>query len=204
MNYLYFFIFFILIHACNGPKKSYWCGDHPCANKAEQQLFFKYNLSVEIKQKYIQKKKEISNVDKIVTQTSKLNKKDKRKITKLEKVERKKILKEKRELIKLSKIQNKKNSKWKKNKIVKKKIPKRTNANIKKKNKKKKKKKKKISKSTNTNIKKKTNKIDLKDNIADNTDFKDVVLNSDFQKIAEIIENRNKLKAYPNIDDIPK
>ena len=182
MNYLYFFIFFIFIHACNGPKKTFWCGDHPCANKAEQQLFFKNNLSVEIKQKYFQEKKEISNVDKIVTQTFKLNKKDKRKITKLEKVERKKILKEKRELIKLSKIQNKKNSKWKKNKIVKKKI----------------------SKSTNTNIKKKTNKIDLKDNIADNTDFKDVVLNSDFQKIAEIIENRNKLKAYPNIDDIPK
>jgi len=107
MKYLFCFLLITLLQSCVSPKKTFWCGDHPCANKAEQKLFFENSLSVEVKKKYIKQKKEVSKVNIIVEQTSKEDKKNARQIVKLEKLEKKKILKEEKELIKLSKIENK-------------------------------------------------------------------------------------------------
>ena len=47
-------------------------------------------------------------------------------------------------------------------------------------------------------------KKNIKIKVSDSKDFKDKTLNSDFQKLADIIEKRNKLKSYPNINDIPR
>ena len=114
MKYLFCFLLITLLQSCVSPKKTFWCGDHPCANKAEQKLFFENSLSVEVKKKYIKQKKEVSKVNIIIEQSSKEDKKNARQIVKLEKLEKKKLLKEKKELIKLSKIENKKKAKWKK------------------------------------------------------------------------------------------
>ena len=199
MKYFLFIIFIITLQSCVSKKKTFWCGDHPCANKAEQQSYFKKNLTVEVKQKYITQKEEASKVEKIITQTTKINKKQ---VAKLEKMERKRLLTEEKELIKLSKIKNKKNAKWKKNNLKEKNIQVEdsnqndimTNEVVK------------VS-TINENDKKKIqpkSKKNIKIKVSDSKDFKDKTLNSDFQKLADIIEKRNKLKSYPNINDIPR
>jgi len=181
MKYLFYFFLITLLQSCVSQKKTFWCGDHPCANKAEQKLFFENSLSVEVKKKYIKQKKEISKVNIIVEQSSKEDKKNARQTAKLEKIEQKRILKEEKELIKLSKIENKKKAKWEKkqkNKII-----------IKK-------------KKSNNLIKVKQNE-EKKEIIVENNS-KNELLNTDFQKIAEILKKRNKHKSYPNINDIKK
>ena len=198
MKYIFLIICILFLQSCVSQKKTFWCGDHPCANKAEQQSYFEENLIVEVKQKYITKKEEVSKVEKIVKQTTKINKKE---IAKLEKLEKKRLLNEEKELIKLSKIKDKKNSKWKKNNLKVKNVEiKNTNQknleiNEIKKN-----------KTLNKNDTKKlkqteTNSVPAK--AVNNKEFKDKTLNSDFQEIAEIIKKRNKIKSYPNINDIP-
>jgi hypothetical protein len=181
MKYLLYFFLITLIQSCTSSKKTFWCGDHPCANKVEQKLFFEKNLSVEVKKKYIVQKKEISKVSNIVEQASKEDRKNAKQVAKLEKLERKRILKEEKELIKLSKIENKKKAKWKTKEKSKKVLEEyKLNDSI--------------------EIKKNLKKKEL---IVENIS-KNELLNNDFEKIAEILKKRNKLKSYPNINDIKK
>ena len=47
-NFIFLFFLLLLIN-CSSQKKTFWCGDHPCVNKAERESFFKKNMSVEVK-----------------------------------------------------------------------------------------------------------------------------------------------------------
>ena len=45
------FLLFLLFFAANcvSNKKTFWCGDHPCINKAERKAYFKKTMIVEVK-----------------------------------------------------------------------------------------------------------------------------------------------------------
>ena len=49
MRLFIFLLFIIFLTNCSKPKTVLICGDHVCVNKAEAELFFEKNLSIEVK-----------------------------------------------------------------------------------------------------------------------------------------------------------
>ena len=41
MRIFFIFVIFILLTNCSQNKRTFWCGDHPCINKAERKAYFK-------------------------------------------------------------------------------------------------------------------------------------------------------------------
>ena len=113
MKNLFFLLFLLFLASCSYEKKTFWCGDHPCVNKAERELYFKKNMSVEVKKLNKNDKLKKNEIDEILKQV-KLNKKKKllteKQIAKKEKLDEKNRLKEEKLFMK-NKINEKKRSK---------------------------------------------------------------------------------------------
>ena len=73
-NLLYLIILFIFT-SCSTDKGTYWCGDHPCINKKEKEAYFKKTMIVEIKNLEKMNSKNNSEIEKIIQQARKGEKK---------------------------------------------------------------------------------------------------------------------------------
>ena len=49
MKNIFIIIIFLITVSCSKPKTVFICGDHICVNKAEAQLYFEENLTLEVK-----------------------------------------------------------------------------------------------------------------------------------------------------------
>ena len=49
MKYIFFIFLIFALTSCSKPKVVLICGDHVCLNKAEAELYFEENLSLEVK-----------------------------------------------------------------------------------------------------------------------------------------------------------
>ena len=75
MKYI-FFLFFLLIVACNTVKKEYVCGDHLCIDKKEFKEYFAENITVEIQAPSQNKKNSTIDLVKLNTTSPNSNKKN--------------------------------------------------------------------------------------------------------------------------------
>ena len=73
-NLLYLIVLFIFT-SCSTDKGTYWCGDHPCINKKEKEAYFKKTMIVEIKNLEKMNSKNNSEIEKIIQQARKGEKK---------------------------------------------------------------------------------------------------------------------------------
>ena len=73
-TFLYLIILFFLT-SCSTDKGTYWCGDHPCINKKEKEAYFKKTMIVEIKNLEKMNSKNNSEIEKIIQQARKGEKK---------------------------------------------------------------------------------------------------------------------------------
>ena len=74
-NLLYLIILFIFT-SCSTDKDSYWCGDRACINKKEKEAYFKKTMIVEIKNLEKKTPKNNSEIEKIIQQARKGEKKE--------------------------------------------------------------------------------------------------------------------------------
>ena len=72
--YIIFFLL-IIINGCSNINKTFWCGDHPCINNKEKEAYFKKNKILEVRESKKKNKEEISNLEKIMEQARKNEKK---------------------------------------------------------------------------------------------------------------------------------
>jgi len=172
-NFLFILIFFI-ITSCGTSKKVFWCGDHACINKKEKEEYFKKTMIVEVRE-FNKKKEKISKIDKITNYQDKNNKKQMR-------LEEKQRLKDQKELAKQMRLEEKQRLKDQK-----------VNA------KEFKKKSKELRKTNNTTSNNSVVKINEGKNILKEKD----ISSTDFNTLVKKINERNKFKPYPNINDIP-
>ena len=49
MKYIFLIFLIFLLTSCSKPKTVLICGDHVCLNKAEAELYFEENLTLEVK-----------------------------------------------------------------------------------------------------------------------------------------------------------
>ena len=174
------YLFFIFLVNCSTSKTVYWCGDHACVNNKEKELYFKKTMTVEIKD-YNSKTDslELKNVDKDEMSNNK-------KIAKQLRLEEKRIKKEKKALAKQLRLEEKRIKKEKKE--------------LAKQNRLDEKKKIKLAKRIKKNKLESSAKIET---TFDN-DLSESKLNQDmFNDIVERIINRNMIKSYPDVNNIP-
>ena len=96
-------LLFVLLISCTSAKKTYWCGDHPCINKAERESYFKKNMIVEVKELNKKNKKEITELEKIIQQArinEKKRIKDEKKLAKQIQKEEKRKKREEKQFVK--------------------------------------------------------------------------------------------------------
>ena len=99
---LYLIVLFIFT-SCSTDKDTYWCGDHPCINKSEKEAYFKKTMIVEIKNLEKKTSKNNSEIEKIIQQARKGEKKrikEKKNMAKQAKLEDKRKKKEEKYLTK--------------------------------------------------------------------------------------------------------
>ena len=75
MKIFLFFILAIFISSCASKDGVYWCGDHPCINKAEKEAYFKKTMIVDFREFKKNDKDEQSKLNKILEQAKKNEKK---------------------------------------------------------------------------------------------------------------------------------
>ena len=111
MRSIFYLIIFLFAFACtNNTKEVFWCGDHPCINKAEKEAYFKKTMIVEVRE-LTKDKKKLSELEKITQQAQKNEKvriKDEKQKAKMEKKELKRKKKEQKMLKKMAKKEAKK------------------------------------------------------------------------------------------------
>ena len=71
MKILLYFIILFIFTSCSTDKNAYWCGDHPCINKKEKEAYFKKTMIVEIKDLKKKASKNNSEIEKIIQQARK-------------------------------------------------------------------------------------------------------------------------------------
>ncbi len=177
-------ILILFINGCTyiGSDKTYWCGDHACLNKDEREEYFKKTMIVEIRDIDTNSdKKSIKNRKKLLKEAklekSKRIKEEKKIKLKKKKLEKKARLDEKKKLIEEKKLQ--------------KEVKKRQEKEYLKKIKKEKANTDKVNKNDENILSKKANKK------------KEVEISS-FYKLVEAIMEKNSLKPFPDINDIPE
>jgi len=180
MRNLFYLILFIIITSCTTNNAAYWCGDHPCINKKEKEAYFKKTMIVEIKKMNKKDKKSNSEIEKIIQQAKSNEKKRIKKeknLAREAKLEKKRKIKEQKALKKQTKLEEKKRIKEEK-KLAKK-----------------------IKNDEKKIIKK---KIKIKQNAQTKSKMEVATIDSsNFNKLVEKIKNKNTLRPYPNINDIP-
>ena len=179
-KFIYFFIFLLFVN-CSGNKKVYWCGDHPCINNKEKEAYFKKTMTVEIRELKKGDKKTKSEVVKIIEQArvnEKKRIKSEKMLAKEEKLKDKMRIKKEKELAKQAKINTKNKIKQEK-KIAK------------------------LKKAEKKREIKKGNKLTKKIKIENNvSSLKDA--DNKFDDLVKMIVEKNIIKPYPNINDIPE
>ena len=75
MKTLLYLIILFIFTSCSTDKGTYWCGDHPCINKKEKEAYFKKTMIVEIKNLEKMNSKNNSEIEKIIQQARKGEKK---------------------------------------------------------------------------------------------------------------------------------
>ena len=181
MKKILILIFFILVANCSSGKTVYWCGDHPCINNKEKELYFKKTMTVEIKndiskesslkskKKYEKKMLEDKKFNKQQLLEKKRIKKEQKELAKQLRIEEKRIKKEQKEIAKQQRIEEKSNRKEKK----------------------------KLLKRIKKNKLKESSKNEI---IYNNNSSEDELTVSMFNGIVERIIKSNMLKSYPNIN----
>ena len=71
MKILLYLIILFIFTSCSTDKDSFWCGDHPCINKKEKEAYFKKTMIVEIKDLKKKASKNNSEIEKIIQQAQK-------------------------------------------------------------------------------------------------------------------------------------
>ena len=198
-------LFFLFIVACTNNNTVFWCGDHPCINKKEQEAYFKKTMIVEARDREDYKSKDKSISENILKQARENEKErilNEREIAKVAKIEEKRRVKEQKEIDKQIKLDQKK--RIKEEKLLAKQIEideKKRLEEIKKTKKLEEKKKLKEIKKTKKLDKKKIdiskNQTEVAKRVNDNDSFK-------FVNLLKNIINRNSLRPYPEINDIPE
>ena len=115
-NVLILIIFLILIN-CTSSQGVYWCGDHPCINKAEKEAYFKKYMIVEVKKIDKNTKKNNSETEKLLLQAKEKEKKriiNEKELAKQAKLDEKRRKKEEKELAKQEKLDEKRRLKQEK------------------------------------------------------------------------------------------
>jgi len=115
--------FAFLINSCASKDGVYWCGDHPCINKAEKEAYFKKTMIVDFRKIKNNNKEDQSKLDKILKEAKNNEKKrisNEKTLKKQTKLKYKKLKKEKKAKLKKEKIYKKKVLKSKKIENVKK------------------------------------------------------------------------------------
>jgi hypothetical protein len=189
-------IIFFLLTNCVQNKRTFWCGDHPCINKAERKAYFQKTMIVEVKD--FKKDKNINNND-LEKLMQEAGKKEKSRIRKEKnqkkqfKYENKKKVKEQRRLDKIAKKKEKENKKKEK------KLAKKIDKDLKKELKKRVKLTKEVQSDAviiNKNKKHNTKKTN-------NINNSQLNYSSNFKDLVNKVVQRNSLKPYPNINVIP-
>ena len=75
MRIFFLIVLSVSIYSCAGKQGVYWCGDHPCINKAEKEAYFKKTMIVEFREIKKKDKKEQTKLNKIIEQAKKDEKK---------------------------------------------------------------------------------------------------------------------------------
>ena len=211
MKILVFLFLFIILTSCSNNNSVYWCGDHACINKAEQEEYFKKTMIVEVRELKETKPKKKSESE-IITQQAKMQDSNVENVDELanrRKFEEKKKIYEKKQLAKEAKINEKEKliekNKTEEEKLIIKEIEeeeKIIEKNLSEKEKIIKKKvieeKKIIKKEIIEEEKMTKNDIALDNNIGSSQGEV-----NKFDKAAENIIKRNIFRPYPDINDIP-
>ena len=71
MKILLYIIILFIFTSCSTGKDTYWCGDHPCINKKEKEAYFKKTMIVEIKNLEKKTSENNSEIEKIIQQAQK-------------------------------------------------------------------------------------------------------------------------------------
>ena len=178
MKILLYLIILFIFTGCSTDKDAFWCGDHPCINKKEKEAYFKKTMIIEIKDLKKKSSKNNSEIEKIIQQARKGEKrriKEEKNNAKQEKLEAKRKKKEEKNNAKQAKLEAKR--KKKEEKYLAKQIE-QDQAEI---------------------IKKKTSKQSVN---ADAGIESPTSISPNFNKLVEKITKRNILRPYPNINDI--
>ena len=178
----------IIITACTTNKEVFWCGDHPCVNKKEKEAYFKKTMIVEIRELDKSNKKKKSELEKVMQQARIDEKKriiKEKSLAKQIKLEKKMRAKQEKILAKQEKQQRKKEIKEakalnKKIKTEEKKIVKEE----------------KILAKEIENVERQIAKKSYTQN-------KPEVFSEKFEDIAKKIIEKNSVKPFPNINNIP-
>ena len=71
MKILLYLIILFIFTSCSTDKDAFWCGDRPCINKKEKEAYFKKTMIVEIKDLKKKASKNNSEIEKIIQQARK-------------------------------------------------------------------------------------------------------------------------------------
>ena len=192
MKILYIFPI-LLLFSCTNQKNVFWCGDHACLNKKEKEIYFKKTMTVEIKSINTSKdKKETNLTDQILISNNKNLKKKSKNSNELSQKnisEEKDRLKQEKILAEQAKI-DKENVEADLIKEL-----------LLEENKLKSEKKEKLTKKLLLNDKSEEKIITNKIILSNNKNDKNLL---EFDTLVKAITNKNLVKPFPNINDIPK
>jgi len=197
MKKYFFLLIIIFLFSCSTNKGVYWCGDHPCINKKEREAYFKRTMIVEKRDFNKKDIKKDSEIEKLLNQ-AKINEKkrvytekeikknakiEEKELAKRKKLEEKRRIKQEKELAKRLELEEKKRIKNER-KLAKKKLKEKNKDKITKLNKKE------VKTQETINVKRSTKKAEISSN--------------NFEKLVEKIKERNSLRSFPDINDIPQ
>jgi len=176
MKILLYLIILFIFTSCSTDKDAFWCGDHPCINKKEKEAYFKKTMIIEIKDLKKKASKNDSEIEKIIQQARKGEKrriKEEKELAKQVRLDKKRRIKEEKELAKQVRLEEKKIIKEEK-KSYKKKVL-------------------------------KTENVPLEKEIVINAGIARINISStEFSELVKKITKKNMFRSYPNINDIPK
>ena len=181
MKIIVYLIMLFIVASCTTDKNTFWCGDHACINNQEKEAYFKKTMIVEIKNLEKNSSKNNSEIEKIILQAQKSEKKkikEQKYKNKQSKLEAKRIKEEEKKLTKQAKLEAKRI------KEEEKKLAKQIDKD-------------------KTRIEKKEKKKEPKQTVKPVADVERQSSSSvNFNKLIEKITKRNISRPYPDINDI--
>ena len=195
-NLLYLIILFIFT-SCSTDKDTYWCGDHPCINNKEKEAYFKKTMIVEIKNLEKKTSKNNSEIEKIIQQARKGEKKriKEKNMAKQAKLEDKRKKKEEKNMTKQAKLEDKRKKRKEKN------MAKQAKLQDKRKKREEKYLTKQIERDEARIIKKEKKTSKQSVNINDGIESP-AAISTNFNKLVEKIKSKSIFRPYPDINDI--